>query len=323
MLLLGRQNQNLWLRKSVCKFWFFYLQGNYSAVRQHIVWKRKDMDNIIIEKVINNNIISAYEKSGAEVIVMGRGIGFKKKQGEVVPADQISKIVRIKSRTLTEQFKELLANMPLERVRISDEIISHAKDHLKLKLNQSIYVTLTDHINFAIERVSQGIEPQNALLWEIKRFYPQEFQLGIYALELIHDRLGILLPEDEAGFIALHFVNAEYGTDIRDAVKFPDQMQAIVDIVERDLGILLDESSLHYERFMTHIKFLIQRIYRKELLSSEDRELSLMMQRKYPREYQCSVKVAEYIMQATGCRLSEEEIMYLSVHIRRVSTIDL
>ena len=281
------------------------------------------MDNIIIEKVINNNIISAYEESGAEVIVMGRGIGFKKKQGEVVPADQISKIFRIKSRTLAEQFKELLANMPLERVRISDEIISHAKDHLKLKLNQSIYVTLTDHINFAIERVSQGIEPQNALLWEIKRFYPQEFQLGIYALELIQDRLGILLPEDEAGFIALHFVNAEYGTDIRDAVKFPDQMQAIVDIVERDLGILLDESSLHYERFMTHIKFLIQRIYRKELLFSEDRELSLLMQRKYPREYQCSVKVAEYIMQATGSRLSEEEIMYLSVHIRRVSTIDL
>lgn len=281
------------------------------------------MDNIIIEKVINNNIISAYEKSGAEVIVRGRGIGFKKKQGEVVPADQISKIFRIKSRTLAEQFKELLANMPLERVRISDEIISHAKDHLKLKLNQSIYVTLTDHINFAIERVSQGIEPQNALLWEIKRFYPQEFQLGIYALELIQDRLDILLPEDEAGFIALHFVNAEYGTDIRDAVKFPDQMQAIVDIVERDLGILLDESSLHYERFMTHIKFLIQRIYRKELLSSEDRELSLLMQRKYPREYQCSVKVAEYIMQATSSRLSEEEIMYLSVHIRRVSTIDL
>ena len=281
------------------------------------------MDNIIIEKVINNNIISAYEKSGAEVIVMGRGIGFKKKQGEMVPADQISKIFRIKSRTLAEQFKELLANMPLERVRISDEIISHAKDHLKLKLNQSIYVTLTDHINFAIERVSQGIEPQNALLWEIKRFYPQEFQLGIYALELIQDRLDILLPEDEAGFIALHFVNAEYGTDIRDAVKFPDQMQAIVDIVEHDLGILLDESSLHYERFMTHIKFLIQRIYRKELLSSEDRELSLLMQRKYPREYQCSLKVAEYIMQATGSRLSEEEIMYLSVHIRRVTTIDL
>ncbi len=36
------------------------------------------MDNIIIEKVINNNIISAYEKSGAEVIVMGRGSVLKR-----------------------------------------------------------------------------------------------------------------------------------------------------------------------------------------------------------------------------------------------------
>lgn len=277
------------------------------------------MDNIIIEKVINNNIISAYESSGTEVIVMGRGIGFKKKPGALVPAEQISKIFRMKSQTLAEQFKELLANMPLERVKISDEIISHAKDHLKLKLNQSIYVTLTDHINFAIERVKQGIEPQNALLWEIKRFYPQEFQLGIYAVKLIYDRLGILLSTDEAGFIALHFVNAEYGTDIRDAVKFPNQLKAIVDIVEQDLEIRLDESSLHYERFVTHIKFLIQRIYRKELLSSDDKELSQMMQQKYPKEYQCSMRVAEYIRNATGSALSDEEIMYLSVHIRRVT----
>ena len=280
------------------------------------------MDNIIIEKVINNNIISAYEKSGAEVIVMGRGIGFKKKQGEVVPADQISKIFRIKSRTLAEQFKELLANMPLERVRISDEIISPAKDHLKLKLNQSIYVTLTDHINFAIERVSQGIEPQNALLWEIKRFYPQEFQLGIYALELIQDRLDILLPEDEAGFIALHFVNAEYGTDIRDAVKFPNLVKKILEIVEEKLQIELDETSLHYERFVTHIKFLLQRVYRKELLPDEESELAELMQKKYQKEYDCSKMVAAYIEEETKCSLSGEEIMYLAIHIRRVTTAE-
>ena len=258
------------------------------------------MGEIIIDKVINNNIISAYEASGAEVVVMGRGIGFKRKPGQSVPNEQIEKIFRMKSRTLAEQLKELLANMPLERVEISAEIIAYAKETLKLKLNQSIYVTLTDHINFAIERVSQGIEPENALLWEIKRFYTQEFQLGTYALELIYDRLGIRLPEDEAGFIALHFVNAEYGTDIRDALKFPNQMNAIVEIVEQELGIQLDEASLHYERFVTHVKFLLQRIYRKELLSSEDKELAQIMQKKYPKEYQCSMKVAEYMKEATG-----------------------
>ncbi len=281
------------------------------------------MGEIIIDKVINNNIISAYEKPGAEVVVMGRGIGFKKKPGQPVASEQIEKIFRMKSRTLAEQLKELLANMPLERVEISAEIIAYAKETLKLKLNQSIYVTLTDHINFAIERVSQGIEPENALLWEIKRFYSQEFQLGAYAVELIYDRLGILLPEDEAGFIALHFVNAEYGTDIHDALKFPNQMNSIVEIVQQELGIQLDEASLHYERFVTHVKFLLQRIYRKELLSSEDKELAEMMQRKYPREYQCSLKVAEYIKEATGCELSDEEVMYLSIHIRRVTAVEI
>lgn len=97
------------------------------------------MDNIIIEKVINNNIISAYEKSGAEVIVMGRGIGFKKKQGEMVPADQISKIFRIKSRTLTEQFKELLANMP---VGTSEDF---RRDHLSCKGSSEIK-TESEHL---------------------------------------------------------------------------------------------------------------------------------------------------------------------------------
>lgn len=156
----------------------------------------------------------------------------------------------------------------------------------------------------------------------IKRFYSHEFQLGTYALQLIYERLGIKLPEDEAGFIALHFVNAEYGTDIHDALKFPNQMNDIVRIVEQELGLELDEGSLHYERFVTHVKFLLQRIYRKELLSSEDKELAQMMQRKYPKEYNCSEKVAAYIKEATGCTLSDEEVMYLSVHIRRVTAVE-
>ena len=168
--------------------------------------------------------------------------------------------------------------------------ISYAKKTMKLKLNQSIYVTLTDHISFAISRCKKGIHLENALLWEIKRFYPQEFELGRYAVELVKKRLDVEMPEDEAGFIALHFVNAEYGTDIRDAVRFPNQMKEILGIVADELGIEMDEGSLHYERFLTHVKFLLQRIYRKELLEEEENEITEMMQRKYPKEYSCSRK---------------------------------
>lgn len=272
-----------------------------------------------VEKVINNNIVSAYDETGREVVVMGRGIGFGVRAGAVINKSKIEKVFRIKSQSVAEQFKELLANMPLEHAQISNDIISYAKSTLKLKLNQSIYVTLTDHINFAIERYQKGINLENALLWEIKRFYTQEYELGKYAVDLIRERLHVSLPEDEAGFIALHFVNAEYGTDIRDALHFPNQMKDILDIVTRELGIRLDEGSLHYERFITHVKFLLQRVYRKELLPDEESELAEMMKKKYPREYACSEKIADYIEESASCRLSAEEIMYLSIHIRRIA----
>ena len=243
---------------------------------------------MLIEKVINNNIVSAFDDTGREVVVMGRGLGFGVRPGQPVNEKKIEKVFRIKSRDTADQLKELLADMPLERVQISADIISFAKSNLNLKLNQSIYVTLTDHINFAIDRFEQGINLQNALLWEIKRFYPHEFELGRYALELVKERIGVELPEDEAGFIALHFVNAEYGTDIRDAFRFPNQLKDILEITSDELGIVLDERTLHYERFVTHLKFLLQRVYRRELLPNEEDELADLMRTKYPKEYACS-----------------------------------
>ena len=138
-------------------------------------------------------------------------------------------------------------------------------------------------------------------------------------MDLIRKRLKVSLPEDEAGFIALHFVNAEYGTDIGDALHLPNHMKEILEIVTDELGIGLDEGTLHYERFITHVKFLLQRVYRKELLQDEESELAEMMRTKYPKEYACSERIAEYIEKNAGCRLSGEEVMYLTIHIRRVT----
>ena len=277
---------------------------------------------MIIDKIINNNIISAFDEEGRELVVMGRGLGFGARMGQNVPQAKVEKIFHIRSQSVSEQFKELLANMPIEHVALSGDIIAYAKATEKVKLNQSIYVTLTDHIDFAVTRYRQGIKPTNALLWEIKRFYSTEYQIGLYAVRLIQERLHVQLPEDEAGFIALHFVNAEYGTNIRDAARFPNMVSDILKIAQKELDIKFDEGSLHFERFVTHIKFLLQRIYRKELLEDEDRELAEMMKHKYRKEYECSVRIAEYIERETGYSLSEEEIMYLTIHIRRVTATD-
>ena len=277
---------------------------------------------MIIEKVINNNIVSVIDEEGREAVIMGRGLGFGTKPGASVQESKIEKVFRIESPNLADQFQELLAHMPMEHVEVSGDIISYAKKHLKLRLNQSIYVTLTDHINFAITRLKQGIKLQNALLWEIRRFYTKEYEIGLYALDMIRKKLHVEMPEDEAGFIALHFVNAEYGTDIRDALKFPNLVKRILEIAQAELGIEFDETTLHYERFVTHVKFLLQRVYRNELLPNEEEELAEMMRTKYPREYTCSMRVAEYIEQETDCTLSGEEIMYLAIHIRRVTAAE-
>ena len=275
-----------------------------------------------ISKVINNNVLSAFDENGQEVVLMGRGLGFKAKTGDDIDESRVQKVFCIENSALSRQFQEMISNIPMEHMQISADIISYAKNECGMELNQSIYVALTDHINFAIERYRHGIALSNAILWEIRQFYRREYLVGEYALRLFAERLDIHFPEDEAGFIALHFLNAEYGTDIRDAVKFPNLVKKILEIVEEKLQIELDETSLHYERFVTHIKFLLQRVYRKELLPDEESELAELMQKKYQKEYDCSKMVAAYIEEETKCSLSGEEIMYLAIHIRRVTTAE-
>ena len=274
---------------------------------------------MIIEKVINNNIISTHDSAGREVVVMGRGIGFKQKPGAEVDESRAEKIFRLDNTTQFEQFMELLEKIPADHVAVTDEIITHAKQVLNVKLNPMLYVTLTDHISFAIERSKQNITLENALLFEIKSFYKQEYLLGSYAVDLINQRFGVHLGEDEAGFIALHFVNAEYGTEIHQAMNFPQQMRQIISIVENDMGTHFDESSLAYERFVTHIKFLLQRVYRHETSKETMMELSDSIRKSCPAEYHASCLVADYIEQTCRTRISEEEMIYLTIHIHRAS----
>lgn len=273
---------------------------------------------MVIQKVINNNVISAYDVNQQEIVIMGKGIGFKAHTGELIDESKIEKVFRIENENLSRQFQELLENIPLEHMQLTSDIISYAIKNLNVQLNQNIYITLTDHINFAIQRQSQGIQLKNALLWETKKFYHQEYLMGKYAVDLLNEKLGTEFTEDEAGFIALHFVNAEYNTTINDTFEMTNMIQKILELVRLEMGIEFDEESLHYERFITHLKFLVQRLYRHELLKDEEIEFARMMENKYPKEYECSKHIAEYIEKEYGAGIASEEIMFLAIHIKRV-----
>lgn len=271
-----------------------------------------------IEQVINNNVISAYDENQQEIVIMGRGIGFKARQGDQVDESKIEKVFRIENEKLSRQFKDILENMPIEHIQITNSVISKAKKVLKAELNQNIYVTLADHINFAIQRQRQGIKFQNALLWEIKKFYYQEYLMGDYAIRLLNEKLGTDFTEDEAGFIAIHFVNAEYGTETEETLAMTELIQGMLSIVKKEMKIEFAEDSIHYERFVTHLKFLTLRLYNHEILKEEEIEFARLMEGKYPKEYKCSKKIAKYIETEQGTRISGDEIMFLAIHIRRV-----
>ncbi|WP_434687393.1 BglG family transcription antiterminator LicT [Hungatella sp. SB206] len=271
-----------------------------------------------IDKIINNNIVSAIEADGKEVVIMGRGLGFGMKPGKEIPDGKIEKVFRLDSQNSTDKFKELLANLPLEHIQASTEIINYAKSVLNRRLNQSIYITLTDHINFAIERFKEKMMFTNPLLNEIKTFYKEEYLIGEYAVALIERRIGITLPVDEAGFIALHIVNAEYNTAMRDTIDITTLIQNVVKIVKEYFSMDLDETSLNYQRFVTHLRFLAQRIIGGEMLNSENPEFNQLISQMYPEEYACSLKLKDYIQVTYHHDVTEEETAYLAVHIKRI-----
>lgn len=154
-----------------------------------------------ITKVINNNIVCSADEKGQEVILRGRGIGFQKKKGETIPEDKVEKIYTMTDSKRLGKLEQLLEEIPLEYVELSTEVIEYTKRVLQKRLSENIYITLTDHISFAISRKNENLEYKNVMLPEIKRFYGQEYEIGKYALELVEKRLGIRLVEDEAGFI--------------------------------------------------------------------------------------------------------------------------
>lgn len=249
---------------------------------------------------------------------MGRGIGFGMKPGKSIPEGTVEKVFRLDSQNNVDKFKELLVNLPLEHIQVSTEIINYAKSVLNRSLNQNIYITLTDHINFAIHRFKEKMKFSNPLLNEIKTFYKEEYLIGEYAIALIERRIGISLPVDEAGFIAFHIVNAEFNTAMRDTIDITNLIQNTVGIVKEYFSMEPDETSLNYQRFVTHLRFLAQRIVTKELLDSGNGEFNHLISQMYPEEYGCSLKIKDYIMETYHHDVTEEETAYLAVHIKRM-----
>lgn len=275
---------------------------------------------MVVEKVINNNLIRSRNDRGQEILVMGCGLGFKKVVGDLVDEEKIEKIYTMDDGKQRSHLEEILARMPLEYIQLTNEIVAYASVSLGKPLSNNIYLTLCDHISFAVERIQKGIVVKNALLLEIKRFYNHEYLIGVEALQMIYQRTKIQLPVDEAGFIALHFVNASMDSiGIGQTQEMMKVIQNIVNIVKYHFNMELNENSIHYERFITHLKFFVKRVFAGQEIDDGDEGFFLTIKNQYKKAFTCVMKVYDYIQKEYGITLTNDEMMYLTVHIHRIT----
>jgi beta-glucoside operon transcriptional antiterminator len=272
-----------------------------------------------ITKLVNNNFVCSLDSDGNEIILRGLGIGFKKKKNDLLEKNKVEKIYRISNQKTSNKLQELIAEIPINYFNICTEIIEYAKKELNKKLNDNIYITLTDHISFAIERKNQNLEFKNALLLEIKRFYTPEYQIGIKSLEIIKQKLGIDLAIDEAGFIALHIVNAQLDTNMQNTFKITELIQNVLKIVRLYYKIELDEESLHYERFITHLKFFSQRLFSNNISKDDDKDFQEMVKKSYEKDFICATKIRTFIEGKYKKKVTDEELIFLTVHLRKIT----
>ena len=268
---------------------------------------------MLISKILNNNVVIS-EENQEEVILMGRGLAFGRKVGQEIPDELIEK-----KYVLSENRRQLLMELPAEVMEMSDKIISFARKKLQKKLKDTAFLAMADHIHGVLLRLEDDIYLKNFLMWDIKRFFPIEFEVGQYAKQLLSTYVSKELSDDEAAFMALTLVNADLENGDGTARDLTMMMEEIMTIVKYSLEISLDEEDIYLERFMTHLKFFCERVLTdRGHCDLEDNEMFDLLKFKYPLAYETTRKIAEFLKQTRNYQTSEDEQLYLTIHLSRM-----
>ncbi|AUH00264.1 PRD domain-containing protein [Pectobacteriaceae bacterium CE70] len=271
-----------------------------------------------ISKVLNNNVVISFDDNGKECIVTGKGVGFHKKPEDIIDVNCIKKIFRLDDEqdiTLNDGYFNSVSD---ELFNIVIDIVKQANNRLDRKLHKSVYAALIDHLNFALERAKQGVFVKSMLLWDVKHLYKDEFNIGLAAVQNIKNNMGIELPEDEAAFIALHLLGAQKNGEVPDIKNIAKIIQDILNIVKYHFKIEYDEESINFQRFVTHLKYFAHRLINGSYVAGENGSLYDVVITEYSLAYECAKKVNKCITYEYNRSLTDDEMMFLTIHIERV-----
>lgn len=274
---------------------------------------------MLVNKTINNNIVSCLDDSGHELIVMGRGLGFQCKPGTPLRADLVEKVFHLEDPQQADRFKSLVRNLPPAYLNLCTRIIDYADEVLNVPLQEIIYLTLTDHLSFAIERQKKGISFHNSLEYEVRTFYPREYAVGRHALTMIREELDVTLPEDEAASIALHFINAECDVSLQDTLRCTQTLHDILDLLTTFPQLNLQPGNPYYDELAVLLKFLVQRSFSEPIPTVSDPVLVDVIRQHCPQSFEIAQCIIQYLGKTCGHPIPDEEAACLAIHIRRIA----
>lgn len=271
----------------------------------------------VIKKVLNSSVVLVEDERGTERVLLGKGIGFGAKAGQAVPPGVTDRVFVALDGAEQRDFVELLAQIPGEFVELARVIVDEATSQ-GLDLDPHVYLALTDHLHFAVERHRRGMRVVNRLAWELKMAYPVEHAIGVHAVTLLSERLGVGLPPDEAANIAFHLANAETSRPGSDTLAVVHLVSAITTIVSNASGISFTGDDLHSRRFLVHVQFFAERLISGGTLETPDEDLLFReMSTSHPRAVATAERVRTYIRAEHRQEISNEEVAYLALHIAR------
>lgn len=266
-------------------------------------------------KVFNNNAVAVVSADGREAVLVGAGIGFCKRPGDVIDKNKIDKIYYVQDELQT-RFLQLLKDARPTALKAAEEILSYARNQ-GLDLKNQLIISLTDHISFALERQEQGIELPYLMLSETKMLYQKEFEIGRWALQKIKDTCGVDLPEYEAGYIALQLAGSEMNPDmVYNSLKLTN---GVLDIIKHTYGVELNPDDIDTLRLTTHLKFLAQRIFCHAQWNDEVMDgLYQMLLLRHSKNRECISRLTTYIRNNFSYELNLQEKVYLLVHLSKI-----
>lgn len=272
-----------------------------------------------ISQILNNNV-AVVKKGNSEMVVYSKGIAFRKKTGQSIQKEEIEKTYVLDSNDTLEHFSYLLTNTEDKLLDAVNEMIAYGEEELGEHANDYLYLTLLDHVDFALKRAKKEQFIRSPLSWEVKKFYPRQYQIGIHALQILKSYFGIEFPEDEAVSIALHFVNlADRNSQIKETIQNMQVLKDILSIIQYHYTIQFDETSLNYSRLITHLQYFIERLSSGRAYDDNDKELNNQVRMLCHEAYECVVKVRAYVKTNFKVELSIDEETYLMLHIHRVT----